>query len=379
MSNAHSQRHINHDLRTPMNHIIGYSELLMEEAEDLKLVEAVGLLKQVRATGKHLLTRLNEVFINKSLPPHVPLNDAREELIRIVEDVNLLTGRLFGKVPEDMDADLKKIDAAASQFAVLVRRFSEPPTAETPSESLLVPRVEPMLHVFRPGRLLVVDDIPDNRDVLSQLLQRQGHTIGLAEHGGQALDMLAKAPYDLVLLDLMMPVMNGMETLNRLKASEKLRHIPVIIVSAIDEIQSVVRAIEQGAEDYLTKPFDPTLLRARINASLERKQLRDAELLYLEHVSLLTFAARAVEAETFEPDTLVEVTARQDPLGNLARVFTRMAHEIYAREIELRDQAQKIQIAIDTESTERRVVEITSSEFFNRLKQNTRRLPNEQR
>ena len=133
--------------------------------------------------------------------------------------------------------------------------------------------------------LLVVDDNEDNRYTLVRRLKRQGYDhVVTAEHGRQALDLLAARPFDLVLLDIMMPEMTGYEVLETMKADSKIRHIPVIMISAVDEIDSVVRCIELGAEDYLAKPFNPTLLRARVGASLERKRLRDREMAYLKEL-----------------------------------------------------------------------------------------------
>ena len=124
--------------------------------------------------------------------------------------------------------------------------------------------------------LLVVDDNDDNLYTLTQRLGREGYTTVLtAADGGQALDLIRQRPVDLVLLDIMMPEMNGYEVLERLKADERLRHIPVIMISAVNELDSVVRCIAAGAEDYLPKPFNATLLRARVGASLERKRLLD--------------------------------------------------------------------------------------------------------
>lgn len=131
------------------------------------------------------------------------------------------------------------------------------------------------------GVLLIVDDSEMNRDLLSRRLKRQGHTVAMAENGRVALDVLRSQPFDLILLDIMMPEMNGYEMLEYLKQAPDLRHIPVIMISALDDMDSVVRCIELGAEDYLFKPFNPTLLKARIGACLEKKQLRDQEQAYL--------------------------------------------------------------------------------------------------
>ncbi len=124
--------------------------------------------------------------------------------------------------------------------------------------------------------LLVVDDNEDNRYTLTRRLSREGYAnIATAANGREALESLRSKSFDLVLLDIMMPEMNGYEVLEHLKADPQLQHIPVIMISAVDEIDSVIRCVGLGAEDYLSKPFNPTLLRARVGASLERKKLHD--------------------------------------------------------------------------------------------------------
>jgi adenylate cyclase len=129
----------------------------------------------------------------------------------------------------------------------------------------------------RSSRILVVDDNASNRDVLERRLMREGHQVVTAATGASALERAGREPFDLILLDLIMPELSGFEVLRRLKAAEHTSHVPVIVISALDELDSVVRCIEAGAEDYLTKPFNPILLRARIGASLEKKWLRDRE------------------------------------------------------------------------------------------------------
>jgi CheY-like chemotaxis protein len=156
------------------------------------------------------------------------------------------------------------------------------------------------------GQILVVDDNRMNRIKLSRSLEQQGHTVGLAEDGQQALDMLQAEAFDVVLLDIIMPGMDGYEVLERIKGSE-LRDIPVIVISALDEVDSAVRCIEMGAEDYLPKPFNPVLLRARLNASLQKKKLRDLEKAYLQQ----------------------EVMLRQsEKLATLGKLSAGMAHEL---------------------------------------------------
>ena len=129
----------------------------------------------------------------------------------------------------------------------------------------------------RPGTILIADDNRVNRLLLARGLEHDGHTVAFAEHGAEALDLLRQQRFDLMLLDVLMPELDGYEVLAKLKDDPLLRDIPVIVTSALDELDSVVRCLEMGAEDYLTKPVNPVLLNARINASLEKKRLRDQQ------------------------------------------------------------------------------------------------------
>ena len=134
--------------------------------------------------------------------------------------------------------------------------------------------------------VLVVDDNEMNRDLLSRRLRRQQHVVVAAVDGQQALEEMQAQDFDLILLDIMMPGMSGYEVLEHVKADPAQRHIPVVMISAIDELESIVRCIELGAEDYLFKPFNPVLLKARVNACLEKKRLRDQEQAYLQELEL---------------------------------------------------------------------------------------------
>ena len=161
--------------------------------------------------------------------------------------------------------------------------------------------------------LLVVDDNEDNRYTLSLQLNAQGYyNIAIATNGLEALSVLHSKPFDLVLLDIMMPDLNGYEVLERMRSSPALRNIPVIMVSAIGELDSVVRCIELGAEDYLPKPFEPTLLRARVYASLERKRLHDQVV-----AQAAELASQAAELATWNK-TLEQRVA--DQLGEIERM-----------------------------------------------------------
>ncbi|MGZ8218999.1 response regulator [Methylomagnum sp.] len=217
---------LRHDLRTPLNQIIGYGEMLAEEAASAGREDWLRDLRRIVQAAKGMVDRVDRAF--------APVTDTP---------------------------------------------WPAPPPLESP------PPLEPSATArtalpdagLRPGKLLVVDDSESNRDMLSRRLERQGHITALAENGRAALTLLAQEAFDLVLLDVMMPVMDGCETLARLKADPRLRDIPVIMISAQTELDSVVRCIELGAEDYLPKPFNPVLLRARVGASLEKKRLREQE------------------------------------------------------------------------------------------------------
>jgi len=219
-----------HDLRSPLNQIIGYSEMLMEEAEEQRREDFLADLQKIRAAGHRMLAIIEENFTSDN-----------EKAITIA-----------------VNDDDEELTAANSG------RRQQPAVA--------------------PGLLLVVDDDATNRDVLSRRLKRQGHDVRTASNGRDALKLVREAAFDLVLLDIMMPDMDGYEVLGHIKADDRLHHIPVIMISALNEVQSVVRCIEAGAEDYLAKPFNPTLLKARIGACLEKKRGRDRETVLFEQL-----------------------------------------------------------------------------------------------
>jgi two-component system cell cycle response regulator len=224
------------------------------------------------------------------------------------------------------------------------------------------------------GRILIVDDYVLNRMQLKRSCEQQGHTVALAENGRQALEMLDAGDFDLVLLDILMPEMDGFEVLARLKSDPAQRDLPVIVISALDEMDSVVRCIGMGAEDFLPKPFDPLLLRARLGACLEKKRLRDQEVEYLQQVARVTEAAAAVEAGEFTLDSLDSVAARPDALGQLGRVFQNMARQVHVREQSLKQQVQELRIQIDEAKKAREVAEITETEYFRDLCAKAQRL-----
>jgi adenylate cyclase len=149
----------------------------------------------------------------------------------------------------------------------------------------------------RSASILVVEDNVVHQQTLVQMLTREGHSVTTAENGRQALDRIGSEPFDVVLLDILMPEIDGYEVLEQLKADPNLRHLPVIMTTAVDDISSAVRCIEMGAEDFLTKPFDLTVLRARINAGLTKKRLHD---LQQRHVAEMDHLNKRLEARVEE-------------------------------------------------------------------------------
>lgn len=213
---------MSHALRTPLNQILGYVDLVTEDARD---------------AGATAL-----------LPDLFRIKTAALELLGQIENASP------GETPQPFE-----IPKAEDGLAFL---------------DSFMPLEEPA-----DGRILVVDDDAKNRDVLSRMLERKGYTTQEAVNGEEALEMLrqAEGSFDLVLLDIVMPVMNGWETLQRLKADESLRGTPVIMISGLGETDAVVRCLELGAEDFVQKPFVPTILKARVASTIGHKRARDRE------------------------------------------------------------------------------------------------------
>ncbi|MEE9526908.1 MAG: response regulator [Syntrophobacteria bacterium] len=170
------------------------------------------------------------------------------------------------------------------------------------------------------AKILVVDDEPKNVKLLEAFLIPGGHQVIKASNGEEALQQVQQEKPDLILLDVMMPMMDGYEVLKHLKADGRWRDVPVIMISALDDIKSVVRCIERGAEDYLPKPFEPMLLRARVNACLEKKRLRDQAREYSDLLERELQSARDIQMSMVptifpppEPTRPVEIFATLEP------------------------------------------------------------------
>lgn len=243
------RRKLRHDLRTPINQILGYCELIREENEDAGDTRFVADLPPILDRARELLGQIDSIGADPTAVVAAP--DPRTD----------------ATLPQVMTGVPVSVEDGGSL---------NPYTTSGP----LVLREEDEV----PGTVLVVDDNRQNRDLLERRLKRDGFAVLTAADGAEALSVTRTQPVDVVLLDIMMPVMDGYETLERLKADPELRHLPVIMLTSLDEPESITRCIERGAEDHLPKPFDPVLLRARIGSSLEKKKVRDLERAYLQRI-----------------------------------------------------------------------------------------------
>jgi DNA-binding response OmpR family regulator/tRNA A-37 threonylcarbamoyl transferase component Bud32 len=168
-----------------------------------------------------------------------------------------------------------------------------------------------------------------------------------ASDGESALSSVHQSSYDVVLLDVRMPGMDGHEVLRRMKQDSATRDIPVVMISAADDLSTIAACIEAGADDFLPKPFDPVILHARVGACVEKKRLRDLEIDYLRQVERVADAATAVERGTYEAGSLMKVAERGDALGRLARVFDSMAVGVKARERRLQEHVETLRREMD--------------------------------
>lgn len=298
--------HVRHELRTPINGITGYAEMLLEDVEDGAIAAD---LERIRTAGRRLLERVDTVLRPEGLSGTTPEElEAFAETVRVDlrTPINTVVGyaELLMETCEEegrthLLPDLERILTSARRLldlsddivgiATLGAGDAVTETLRTSTsltrEVLAKIRTGDANPQDGEGRLLVVDDNETNRDLLSRQLARHGYVVATATNGKEGLARLEKEDYDLVLLDVIMPEMDGVETLRRIQADERLATIPVIMLSSLDEVDSAVRCIELGALDYVSKPVQPTLLEARIAAALEIRELHRRERTYRKRVA----------------------------------------------------------------------------------------------
>ncbi|MDH5235925.1 MAG: response regulator, partial [Gemmatimonadota bacterium] len=367
---------LRHELRTPINHIVGYAEMLREDAADGSGDAAQ--LDRILVAARDGLTRINVALPATGLASQGALATLLAELRTPQGEIEAAAKALLtGERAPQFRTDVERIVQAARRLTAVptpstMHAAGKPGTKAPNASARAAPvsaavsgatgtgatgtgapdRVTSATAAARAGRILIVDDVEENRTVLARRLTREGYEAHSASSGEEALRLIGAGAFDLVLLDVLMPGMDGFAVLERIKGDEATRSIPVVMISALDDLSSVVRCIEHGAEDYLAKPFDPVLLRARIGASVEKKRFHDREADYLRQVTEVIDAAAAVERGTYSPGALAAITGRDDELGRLARVFDAMAVGVRAREARLEQQLAELRADVNIATSE---------------------------
>jgi len=296
--------HVRHELRTPINAILGYSEMLLEDEESPEVRED---LARINESGRRLLGLVDGILNPSRLEGTIDREldsfaseieaDLRTPINAVVGYCEMLIESQQEIGREVLVPDLERILGAAHALLATSSDIAQvatqaPEIGGTSLQSRLLDSSELTREVLAKlpvsgsraepgavgqGSLLVVDDNPTNRDLLTRQLARHGYIVAAAADGNEALERLEAQDFDLVLLDVIMPGMDGVETLHRLKSDDRLSEIPVIMLSSLDEVESAIRCIEAGAEEFITKPVQPSLLEARIAANLEVRRLRERE------------------------------------------------------------------------------------------------------
>jgi len=268
--------HLRHALRTPLNHIIGYSEMMLEEFSDAVFAtdeDTIVELKAIVFNARELVRFVqNALASGKAYVSGSEVRDLQLWLQPHVTDLLGHVAALEAAVAETHKADVSRIRSAAEQLLAFthgnISALGESPRTDEPA-TVINKNTEARGHV------LVVDDSPVNRDLLRRILEREGYRTSLVSDGNTALQKLRESRFDLILLDVLMPGMSGFEVLQSIRSSGDNHGAPVIMISALDEGSSVIRCMQMGAEDYFIKPFDPILLRTRIEIALDRRRLRE--------------------------------------------------------------------------------------------------------
>ncbi|MGH8060283.1 MAG: response regulator, partial [Candidatus Entotheonellia bacterium] len=294
--------HTRHELRTPINAMIGYSEMLLEDAADRGQQDLIPDLQKIHTAGNQLLALVNDILDPTKLEADefdLDLETVGANLRHALRTpINAVVGYSETLLEEaadrgqgDVIPDLQKIHAAAQRFLALINDLVEfsPLNADAreldPQDSDPSAMRQEVVTTSRPpvdaeaatvqtdhGSLLVVDDHASNREMLSRRLARRGYSVAVATDGHRALKMLMTQTFDLVLLDIMMPGISGLEVLRTLRERHPMADLPVIMATAKDQSGDIVEALKLGANDYVTKPLDFPVVLARIQSQLSLKR-----------------------------------------------------------------------------------------------------------
>jgi sigma-B regulation protein RsbU (phosphoserine phosphatase) len=284
-----------HDLHNSIGHIVGFSEMWGEDLQEQGCESLQREMQFIYRTASEMMTQISEgLNASKIEAGLVELPSLQRQVSSQASQIIAIAEGL-ARQPRALEDELFKSDLA--RIAAAARHVSEsvltsldalsewaltqPASVQEPRQplGLLKPRLEAPSPIQPPrqGAILIVDDQEENRELLSRRLSPLGYSVQMADSGQGALDMVAARPPDLILLDILMPGRDGFQVLHALKAAPATQHIPVIMLSALDDEKGIARCIEMGAEDYLAKPFNPVFLQARVSACMEKKRLADRE------------------------------------------------------------------------------------------------------
>ncbi|PSB12394.1 response regulator receiver protein [Pleurocapsa sp. CCALA 161] len=306
-SKSHLSRlfQLRQELSLAINRIIGYSDMIIAAIAENKHQDVTYLqeLEQIRASGRELLTSVNIVLDPailtgdwQSLQAMINNPQLKSQWEKTTQLVIARCQQLIPQVDQNFMLEIEQINRAANLLLQEISGLIEVVASEEFFEDIVLDiDTNPLLDNFsladhqlakasKGQMILVVDDSAMNREILAQQVQAEGYQAATAQDGKQAIEMIQTGAFDLILLDIIMPEIDGYQVLKWIRNSP-WKHIPTIMISALEQIDSVVKCIEMGAEDYLTKPFNSILLKARLGACLEQKKWRDLESIYVQQLA----------------------------------------------------------------------------------------------
>ncbi len=365
---------IKHDLTNPINAVLGYAELILDYIQDDENIRIKSDINKIHESGSVILENINDIFSNKNGSYNNKIGEIinnpvlqfsiRTPLSTIIGLTELLSediASISEKYRDDVQNSIDKIFQAGKvllQVANDLNKYSESTIDELLSQyktDLYSKDAASRIFKFDPkidmptfsGNILIVEDDSSNLELLEKIIIQSNHSAHCARNGEEALEILGnqKSNIDLILLDLIMPEMNGIELLEKIKANKNIQHIPVIMLSAVDELEPTVECITLGADDFLFKPINRVLLNARINNALEKKLFRDKELKYQKRIkqeqekseTLLlnilpgSIAARLKDGETLIADDIENASVLFADLTG----FTKLSSKISAGDLVL--------------------------------------------
>ena len=303
---------LRHNLRNPINAVLGFSELLTEEFQKNGIHKGMSHLVSIQETGHDIIKQIDKIFNNERLETTNigEINKIGSEIKSII-DGQLRT--MSGHIEALMKQNQKKVKIYVDDISIMYEscqflenelntltsfQFNDLSSLDLELQgTALLTEIQDVLDSIQPlnqgehkelinGTILIVDDNQSNISLLRKRFEKIGHKVLSAPNGYDALMLITAEgkEIDLILLDIIMPDINGYEVLKFIKSDKRYFHIPVVMLSSLDEVDSMFRCFELGADDYITKPFEPTLLNARLNSYVEKKKLKDKEKIYLNTI-----------------------------------------------------------------------------------------------